>query len=121
MADAPSPSAPKKPPTRRFFWPGGLSARLLILTILFVAGASAIALPAALASFEEQWLLDRVRAAELASMATEVAPDQILSENLASQLREGAGVQTVAVLDNDGNPDTSIGEMNPYSTMLLAI
>ena len=96
MADAPSPSAPKKPPTRRFFWPGGLSARLLILTILFVAGASAIALPAALASFEEQWLLDRVRAAELASMATEVAPDQILSENLASQLREGAGVQTVA-------------------------
>ena len=103
MADAPSPSAPKKPPTRRFFWPGGLSARLLILTILFVAGASAIALPAALASFEEQWLLDRVRAAELASMATEVAPDQILSENLASQLREGAGVQTVAVLDNDGN------------------
>ena len=103
MADAPSPSAPKKPPTRRFFWPGGLSARLLILTVLFVAGASAIALPAALASFEEQWLLDRVRAAELASMATEVAPDQILSENLASQLREGAGVQTVAVLDNDGN------------------
>jgi len=46
MADAPSPSAPKKPPTRRFFWPGGLSARLLILTVLFVAGASAIALPA---------------------------------------------------------------------------
>lgn len=103
MADAPSPPAPKKPPTRRFFWPGGLSARLLILTILFVAGASAIALPAALASFEEQWLLDRVRAAELASMATEVAPEQVLSEALASQLREGAGVQTVAVLDNDGN------------------
>jgi signal transduction histidine kinase len=103
MADAPSPPAPKKPPTRRFFWPGGLSARLLILTVLFVAGASAIALPAALAAFEEQWLLDRVRAAELASMATEVAPDQILSENLAERLRQGAGVQTVAVLDNDGN------------------
>jgi len=103
MADAPLSPAPKKPPTRRFFWPGGLSARLLLLTVLFVAGASAIALPAALAAFEEQWLLDRVRAAELASMATEVAPDQMLSENLASQLREGAGVQTVAVLDNDGN------------------
>ena len=103
MADAPSPPAPNKPPARRFFWPGGLSARLLILTILFVAGASAFALPAALASFEEQWLLDRVRAAELASMATEVAPDQVLSENLASQMRDTAGVQTVAILDNDGN------------------
>jgi len=103
MADAPPPPAPTKPPTRRFFWPGGLSARLLILTVLFVAGASAIVLPAALAAFEEQWLLDRVRAAELASMATEVAPDQMLSENLAERLRQGAGVQTVAVLDNDGN------------------
>ncbi len=117
MADAPSSPAPKKPPTRRFFWPGGLSARLLILTILFVAGASAIALPAALASFEEQWLLDRVRAAELASMATEVAPDQILSENLASQLREGAGDAALtlspavrrAVLEHHVDPSTIQG------------
>ncbi len=103
MADAPSPPAPIRPPRRRFFWPGGLSARLLLLTVLFVAGAGALALPPALASFEEQWLLDRVRAAELASMATEAAPDQVLSEALASQLRQGAGVQTVAILDNDGN------------------
>lgn len=103
MADAPSPPAPIRSLRRRFFWPGGLSARLLLLTVLFVAGAGALALPPALASFEEQWLLDRVRAAELASMATEAAPDQVLSEALASQLRQGAGVQTVAILDNDGN------------------
>ncbi|MDF2899967.1 MAG: sensor histidine kinase [Phenylobacterium sp.] len=103
MADAPSPPAPIRSLRRRFFWPGGLSARLLLLTVLFVAGAGAMALPPALASFEEQWLLDRVRAAELASMATEAAPDQVLSEALASQLRQGAGVQTVAILDNDGN------------------
>ncbi len=103
MADAPTPPAPIRSLRRRFFWPGGLSARLLLLTVLFVAGAGALALPPALASFEEQWLLDRVRAAELASMATEAAPDQVLSEALASQLRQGAGVQTVAVLDNDGN------------------
>ena len=83
MADAPSPPAPIRSLRRRFFWPGGLSARLLLLTVLFVAGAGALALPPALASFEEQWLLDRVRAAELASMATEAAPDQVLSEALA--------------------------------------
>jgi signal transduction histidine kinase len=103
MADAPLPTAPTRSLRRRFFWPGGLSARLLILTILFVAGAGALALPPALAAFEEQWLLDRVRAAELASLATDADPDQVMNENLASQLREAAGVRTVAILDNDGN------------------
>lgn len=102
MADAPSPQAPKRPPARRFFWPGGLSARLLLLTVLFVAGAGALAIPPALAAFEEQWLLDRVRAAELASMATDADPNQVMSEQLASQLREGAGVQWVAI-QKDGN------------------
>ncbi len=102
MTDAPSPKAPYRGPTRRFFWPGGLSARLLLLTVLFVAGAGALALPLALASFEEQWLLDRVRAAELASMATDIDPNQVMSEQLAAQLREGAGVQWVAI-QQDGN------------------
>lgn len=102
MADAPSPQEPFRGPTRRFFWPGGLSARLLLLTVLFVAGAGMLALPPALASFEEQWLLDRVRAAELASMATDVDPNQVMSEQLAAQLREGAGVQWVAI-QQDGN------------------
>jgi signal transduction histidine kinase len=102
MADAPSPQELKRPPARRFFWPGGLSARLLILTVLFVAGAGAMAIPPALAAFEEQWLLDRVRAAELASMATDADPNQVMSEQLASRLRQGAGVQWVAV-QKDGN------------------
>ncbi|HEX5378829.1 MAG TPA: HAMP domain-containing sensor histidine kinase, partial [Phenylobacterium sp.] len=97
MADAQEPQAPERRSGRRFFWPGGLSARLLILTALFVALAGAMILPPALASFEEQWLLDRVRAAELASLATEVAPDRVVSEQLSSQLLTGAGVETVAI------------------------
>src|ERR1700756_1381014 len=64
---------------RRLFWPGGLSSRLLILTLLFVALARAVLLPAALASYEQQWLLDRVRAAELASLAVDAAPNQVVS------------------------------------------
>src|SRR5690606_16654020 len=97
MADALSPQEPPRPRRRRFFWPGGLSARLLILTILFVAFGGGVILPPALAAFEEQWLLDRVRAAELASLATEVAPDRVVSEQLSSQLLEGAGVEWVAI------------------------
>ena len=82
---------------RRLFWPGGLSARLLVLTTLFVALAGAFILPPALAAFERNWLLDRVRAADLASLATEVAPDRVVSEKLSAQLLAGAGVETVAI------------------------
>ena len=97
MADGPTPQELTRPDRRRFFWPGGLSARLLTLTILFVAVAGAIFLPLALASFEEQWLLDRVRAAELASLAPDVAPDRKVSEQISAQLLEGAGVTRVAI------------------------
>lgn len=97
MADAPEPQTSLRRPGRRFFWPGGLSARLLILTTLFVAGAGALALPPTMAAFEEQWLLDRVRAAELASLSTEVAPDRGVTKQLSDQLLTGAGVETIAI------------------------
>jgi signal transduction histidine kinase len=97
MADAPTPQKLLKPSPRRFFWPGGLSARLLVLTILFVALGGALTLPPSLAAYERGWLLDRVRAAELASLAPEVAPDRVVSEKLKAQFLNGAGVDIVAV------------------------
>jgi len=101
MADAPTPQDPAIADRPRFFWPGGLPARLLTLTILFVAFGGALSLPPALASFEEQWLLDRVRAAELASLAPEVAPNRQVSEQLKTELLRGAGVEIVAI-SNEG-------------------
>ena len=98
MADiAPTPQEQTRPQRPRFFWPGGLSARLLTLTILFAALAMAFAVPPALASFEAKWLLDRTRAGELAAMAPDVAPDRKVSQQVAAQLLEGAGVVRVAI------------------------
>ena len=97
MADAQTPQELPRPERPRFFWPGGLSARLLTLTILFVASSAAFALPYAMASFEEKWLLDRVRAGELASLAPDVAPDRKVSQQIANQLLNGAGVARVAI------------------------
>jgi signal transduction histidine kinase len=97
MADAPSPQAHPKPNRRRFFWPGGLSARLLVLTVLFVLLGGALAVPPALAAFEEQWLLDRVRAAELASLTADLAPNQVVSQRVRDQLLHGAGVTNIAI------------------------
>ena len=95
MADPPT-EAPERN-RRRLFWPGGLSARLLVLTVVFAALGGAMTIPPAMAAFERQWLLDRVRAAELASLAPEVAPDRVVSEQLKTQLLQGAGVEIVAV------------------------
>jgi signal transduction histidine kinase len=96
MADAPT-EGPERNRRRRLFWPGGLSARLLVLTVVFAALGGALAIPPAMAAYEQQWLLDRVRAAELASLAPEVDPDRVVSEQLKTQLLEGAGVEIVSV------------------------
>jgi signal transduction histidine kinase len=68
-----------------------------VLTIVFAAIGGLMTIPPALAAYERQWLLDRVRAAELASLAPEVAPDRVVSEQLKNQLLRGAGVEIVAV------------------------
>ncbi|HEX6858792.1 MAG TPA: HAMP domain-containing sensor histidine kinase [Caulobacteraceae bacterium] len=100
MGDARATHQPTERGDRRLFWPGGLSARLLVLTALFVTLAGLLVLPPTLAAFEEQWLLDRVRAAELASLATEVSPDGKVTRRLSQQLLDGAGVVSVAVQED---------------------
>ncbi len=101
MADVPPPStetpATADRPSRRWLWPGGLSARLLVLTILFVVGAGMLVLPATLATFEEQWLLDRIRAAELASTIAEADPGRKVTAPVRQQMLENAGVVSVAI------------------------
>ena len=119
MADA-SVSAPQEPgpsgrpeadagrdvrrAARRLFWPGGLSSRLLILTVLFVALAGLLILPPSLAQFEDTWLYDRLRAAELASLAVDAAPNQVVSDKLSTPAANGAGVVSVAVQSERGAP-----------------
>lgn len=101
MADVPPPStetpASADRPSRRWIWPGGLSARLLILTILFVVFAGLLVIPATLAAFEEQWLLDRIRAAELASTIAEADPGRKVTAPVRQQLLDNAGVVSVAI------------------------
>jgi signal transduction histidine kinase len=101
MADAaPTPQELPRPRRPRFFWPGGLSARLLTLTILFVAGGGALAFPPALASFERQWLLERVRGAETVSRFADIAKSSVNGPQ-REQLLRGAGVEWVAVQTKD--------------------
>ena len=101
-ADAPAtpvavPTAPSRRLPRRLIWPVGLSARLLLLTALFVLTVELFILLPSLGSFEVGWLSDRVRAAEVASMAVEASPAGVVSDQLSGRLLKGAGVVLVAV------------------------
>jgi len=98
---APNPASRLGENARLWLWPAGLSARLLVLTALFVMTAELLILAPSLAGFLQSRLEERVRAAELASLAVEAAPDQIVTDTLAGQLLNGAGVVSVAV-QSDG-------------------
>ena len=98
MSDASTDAGSRPAPRgRRLLWPGGLSTRLLILTVLIAAAAALLILVPSLADYQENGYLDRVRAAELASLAVDVAPARTVSAAIKTQLLRGAGVVSVAV------------------------
>jgi len=84
-------------PLARLHWPSGLSSRLLLLTAAFVVVADLFILAPALSSFQERWLLDRIRRAEIAAGAVDVAPDNFVPDRLAERLLNSAGVTVVAI------------------------
>jgi signal transduction histidine kinase len=76
---------------------GGLSGKLLGLSMLFVMlGELLIFLPS-IANYRIQVMKARIAQAEIAAMAVEAAPDMLLSEELRTELLKGAGVTAVAV------------------------
>ena len=94
----PAPSDESQAPVeRRFFRFQGLSSRLLLLTVLFVGLANLLILPPNLAAFEQQWLVDRLRAAELATLVEETAPGGKVTDPVRAKLLANAGVVSVAM------------------------
>jgi signal transduction histidine kinase len=96
MADVAPPDEPTARHERRFLWIQGLSARLLLLTVLIIVVANLLILPPILAADEEQWLLDRLRAAELATLVEETAPGGVVTDRMREALLANAGVVSVA-------------------------
>src|SRR3954454_15317870 len=75
----------------------GLSAKLLLLTILFVMVGEVLIFLPSLANFRITWLKGRIAQAEIAALAVEAAPDRMLSGALKSELLMGAGVLVVSL------------------------
>jgi signal transduction histidine kinase len=86
-------------PARRFL--PGLSGKLLLLTILFVMIAEVLVFVPSVSNFRRQWLVERLAAAEIASLAAEAAPGGQLPAMLRDQLLASAMVKAISVKKDD--------------------
>ncbi len=75
----------------------GLSAKLLLLTILFIMLAEVLVFVPSVSNFRRQWLTERLAAAHIASLAAEAAPGGQLPSMLRDELLERAKVKAIAV------------------------
>ena len=78
-----------------------LPGRLLVLTILFVMLAAVLIFLPVLANYRVNWLTDRLIAAQIASLAADVAPEGALPPMLRDELLNKAKVRAVAIKRND--------------------
>jgi signal transduction histidine kinase len=96
MADDAPLSDPAPRGVRRVPWPGGLSARLLLATLLVVVVANAIIVPVLLANRQRDWLGEKVAAGELASYVVSV-PEGKVTQQVKQQILNSAGLVAVNV------------------------
>lgn len=82
-------------------WSRSLSARLLLLTVIFVMVAEVLIYAPSVANFRINWLKDRIAAAQLAVLALESAPPGDLNEALKQTLLDRAGVISIGLDRND--------------------
>ena len=75
----------------------GLPVKLLLLTIAFVMVAETFIFLPSVASFRREWLMQRVVAAKIASLALEASGGAELPERLRQELLTTAGVHAVSV------------------------
>ena len=75
----------------------GLSGKLLILTIFFVMIAEVLIFLPSVANFRVNWLMERLAAAQIASLAAEAAPGGVLPAMLREELLKSAKVRAVAL------------------------
>jgi signal transduction histidine kinase len=75
----------------------GLSAKLLWLTIAFVMLAEVFIFVPSVANFRKNWLIERLSAAQIASLAVDAAPSNVVPDLLRDQLLRNAQVYGVAV------------------------
>ncbi|WP_431311081.1 ATP-binding protein [Methylobacterium nigriterrae] len=78
----------------------GLSGRLFLITVAFVAVAEILIYVPAVANYRLMWLSDRIAAAQVAAVVLDATPGQAVSDELARRLLAGVGAHAIAVRSN---------------------
>jgi signal transduction histidine kinase len=91
----------------------GLSARLLLLTVLFVMIAEVLIYVPSIANFRQTWLNDRIAAAQIAAMVLDAAPEESLPEELELRLLQGVGAQAIALRGGGRRSLLAISDVPP--------
>lgn len=74
-----------------------LSAQLLVLTVAFVMLAEVFIYVPSIANYRETWLMDRINAAQLATLAVVAAAERGVMPDLEAELLKNAEVKAVAL------------------------
>jgi signal transduction histidine kinase len=78
-----------------------LSAKLLVMTVLFVMLAEVLIFAPSVARFRESWLEGRMAAGHLAALTIEAAPDQMVTPELEQKLLTHVGAYAVDLVMSD--------------------
>jgi signal transduction histidine kinase len=81
---------------------GGLSARLLVLTVFFVMLAEFLIFAPSIARYRHVYFQDQVDAARLAALALEATPESLIQPEIEQELLREAGVREVELVTNSG-------------------
>lgn len=116
-------------PDRHHAIRGGLSTQLLLLTALFVLVMQALVYVPSLASFRQNYLQERLAAAELAALALEVSPGNKISAQLEQDLLQTAGVIAIVMrrsdrslmLGHDMMPESADGDFDMREPSLATL
>ena len=98
---------------RRLAAPFGLSARLLVLTVVFVMLAEVLIYVPSVANFRRNWLADRLAAARVAALVVDAAPSEQRSAELERRLLGAVGARAVAVRGGGTRRLLAFDEMPP--------
>lgn len=106
----------------------GLSAKLLLVTVLFVMLAEVLIYLPSIANFRRNWLNDRIAAAQVAALVLEGAPEEGLPEGAENRLLAGVGARAIAarvsgarrLLSLDSMPPPEVGRNVDLRTLDLA-
>ena len=91
----------------------GLSARLLVLTILFGMLAEVMIYLPSVATYRQNWLSNRISSAITAALVLEAAPNGMVSDSLAMQILDSVGAKMVALKMSDTKRLLASSEMPP--------